>query len=95
MSVNWKRNITFTKDPDSVLDYIMDFSDWLDTDTITSHTVTVDSGITKDSSSNTTTTVTAWISGGTAGNTYDVTFRITTVGGREIDRTIRIRIREH
>lgn len=94
MSVNWKRNLTFEKDPDSVLDYEMDFTSWLPTgDVITSHTVTVESGLTLDSSSNSTTSVTAWLSGGTLLNTYTVTFQAVTNDGRTVDRTIKIRIR--
>ena len=93
MSIRWKKNLTFRKDPDSVLDYVMDYTDWLPTgDTIDSHTVTVDSGITLDSSSNTTTAVTAWLSGGTAGNVYSITYQAVTSGGRTIDRTIRIKV---
>lgn len=85
----------FTKDPDAVLDYTWDWSDWLGADTITgAPTVTVPSGITKTSQSNTTTTVTAWLSGGTVGTTYDVICRIVTTGGRTDDRTIRIEVTE-
>jgi len=93
MSVIWKRGLTFIKDPDSVLDYPVNFSDWLGVDTIDSHTVTAESGLTKDSSSNDSTTVTAWVSGGTVGNTYDLTYHIVTTAGREIDRTIKIKVR--
>ena len=96
MSVTWRRNLTFDKDPDSVLDYTLDFTNWLvDTDTISTIVVTADTGITVDSSSNTTTTATAWLSGGTAGTAYDVTYHVNTAGGRQVDRTIRIRVREH
>ena len=80
---------TFNKDPDAVLDYTWDWSDWLPSgDTIASYTFTVPAGITKDSDSNTTTAVTAWMSGGTAGLSYDVVCHIVTTAGREDDRTI-------
>lgn len=83
----------FTKDSDSVLDYQIDWSTWLDTDTIVTSTWTVDSGITKDSNSNTTTTATIWLSGGTVG-THACTNHIVTAGGREDDRTIYVVVYE-
>lgn len=86
----------FTKDPDAVLDYRWDWSDWLTaiTDTIESVTFVPEDGITVDSSSHTDTTATAWISGGTAGSSYTVTCRIVTAGGRTDDRTCSFRIVE-
>jgi hypothetical protein len=81
------------KDPQAVLDYTVDWTDWLVTgDTITSHTVTVPAGITEDSSTDTDTAVTAWISGGTAGTRYDVVYHITTTAGRQDDRTITLTV---
>lgn len=87
----------YLKDPDAVLDYKVDYSSWLaDGETISTATVTVDAGITKDSSSVTdsNTSVTAWLSGGTAGDNYKVTYHITTSDGREDDRTIVIKVLE-
>jgi len=84
----------FTKDPDAVLDYTWDWEDWLDSDTISSSSVIVESGLTADSDSNTTTTVTVWLSGGTLGEDYKVTNRIVTAGSRTDDRTIIIKVRE-
>lgn len=84
----------FTKDPNAVLDYIVDWSDWLGSDTISSSSFTVPTGLTEDSDSNTTTTATVWLSGGTPGEDYEVTNRIVTAGGRTEDRTITIRVRQ-
>jgi len=84
----------FTKDPNAVLDYTWDWSDWLDADTISSSSTTVETGLTEDSESHTTTTVTVWLSGGTPGEDYEVTNRIVTAGGRTEDRTIVILVRE-
>lgn len=84
----------FKKDPDSVLDYVFNWADWLDTDTIASSSVTVPSGITKDSDTNDTTTATVWLSGGTSGTEYAVTNRIVTAGGRTADRTIIISVHD-
>ena len=81
---------SFTHDPDAVLDYLFDWSDWLGADTIASHTVTAAAGLTVDSTEATTTTVTAWLSGGTDGASYAVTCHIVTAAGREDDRTATI-----
>jgi len=80
------------KDPDAVLDYQFDWSEWLGSDTISTSTWTVPSGITKDSQSNTTTTTTIWLSGGTAGGEYTVTNQIVTAGGRTEDRSFTIKV---
>lgn len=85
----------FTKDPNAVLDYSIDWSSWLQTnETISTSTWTVQTGLTKDSSSNTTTVATVWLSGGTAGNTYTAMNRIVTNQNRTEDRTIYIRVEE-
>lgn len=79
------------KDPSDVLDYVFDWSDWLETgETIASATFTTTTGITQDSDSNTTTTATVWLSSGTAGETYTVGCLITTNMGRECERSCRI-----
>ena len=95
---------TYLKDPQAVLDYKFDWkaltngsgdSDWLDTgETISSATVTVETGLTKDSDSitDTNTSVTVWLSGGTANSVYTVACRITTSDSRTDERTIRIRV---
>lgn len=51
-------------------------------------------GITIDSQGNDSTTATVWLSGGTAGQEYAVTNRITTTAGRTDDRTILITVVE-
>jgi hypothetical protein len=80
---------TYIKDPDAVLDYGFDWSDWLAVgETIKTSTWTVPTGITKDSSANSTTATSVWISGGTAGQTYEIVNRIITSAGRTEDRTI-------
>jgi len=81
----------YIKDPDAVLDYAFDWTDWLaDSETISSHTVTVPSGLTKDSDSESDGVVTAWLSGGTAGTSYDVACKIVTSDGRTDERTIKV-----
>ena len=86
---------SYIKDPDAVLDYQWDWATWLPTgDTIASATVTADTGLTVASDSNTATVVTAWLSGGTVGESYDVTCRVVTADGRTDDRTITLLIRQ-
>lgn len=85
---------TFIKDPDATLDYLIDWSDWLETDTISSSSWTADSGITVSQSTNTTTTATVILSGGTVKNVYKVVNSITTAAGLTDNRTLLIKIEE-
>jgi hypothetical protein len=89
---------THVKDPNEVLDYKFDWdTSYLeDGETISSATVTVESGITKDSDSITDSnrTVTVWLSGGTADNEYTVTCQIVTSLSRTAERSIFIRVLE-
>lgn len=78
----------FSKDPAAVLDYTVDWSAWLGTDTISASTWTVPTGITKVTDNYTPTTATAWFSGGTLGKSYAIVHRVTTLGGRTDERTI-------
>lgn len=89
----WER----TKDPNEVVDYDLDWSDLMtdDTDTIATSSWTVPAGITKDSSSNTTTRTKVWLSGGTAGETYTLLNRITTAGGRTLDQSVKLKMKDH
>lgn len=84
----------FVKDPDALLDFPWDWSAWLGEDTIASHDVEADAGITVDSSTATDTAVTVWLGGGTVGETYSVTVTIDTAAGRTDQRTSRFLIRE-
>jgi hypothetical protein len=96
----------FTKDPQEDLDYTVDFkartngvsgatSDYLAAgETITSHTVTAESGITLGDTSlvKSDTAVQLWLSGGTVGNLYGVTVTVTTSDDRTVERTIYVRV---
>lgn len=85
----------FLKDPQAVLDYTIDWAAWLPSgDTISTAVATATAGLTVDSTAHTTTTSTAWLSGGTAGTSYDVKFHITTGSGRQDDRTITIQCKD-
>ena len=97
---------SFLKDPDATLDYKFDWkaltngsgsSDWLQSgETISSHTIDADSGITVDSSAqtDTNTSVTVWLSGGTAGTNYAVRCEIVTSAARTDERTMTIQVVE-
>lgn len=82
------------KDPNDVIDFQVTWATWLGTDTIATSTWIVPTGITKDSDTNTTTTTTIWLSGGTAGTTYELVNRITTAAGRTRDFTCVIKVQE-
>jgi hypothetical protein len=84
----------FEKDPHAILDYQVDWSEWLGADTISTSTWTVPAGLTLEAETETGTTATVWLSGGTAGQSYTVTNRIVTDGGRTDDRSITIVVAE-
>ena len=86
--------MTFTKDPNAVLDYSIDWTRWLAGDQIAASEWIVASGPTKRADSKTATSATVWLSGGTAGQSYIVTNRITTAAGRTEDRSFTIRVEE-
>lgn len=87
----------FDKDPAAVLDYGIDWDDeddpWLASgETITASAWTVATGITKDSDSFSDTVTTVWLSGGTAGEEYDIKNTITTSAGRTDERTLTVKV---
>lgn len=79
---------TFIKDPSAVLDYTVDWTDWLEADTISSSSWTIPVGLTKDSEAATTKKATVWLSGGALAQFYTVTNRVVTAGGRTDERSI-------
>lgn len=86
----------YIKDPDATLDYSIDWTDWLNGDTIASMEYLADTGITVETAMCTETDTSSflWLSGGTLGETYDVVCRITTAAGRIDDRTLRFKIKQ-
>lgn len=100
----------FVKDSNEVLDYKFDFrantnqsdtnlSDYLAAgETISSYTITEDTGITVDSDnlSDSDTSVTVWLSGGTTGIDYNVVCQIVTSSTptRTVERTIVVQVRD-
>lgn len=84
----------FVKDPNAVLDYYVDWTRWLNGDTIATSVWTVAAGLTIANDTHTTTAAIVWLSGGTVSETYKVTNRITTTGGRTEDRSFDVKIAE-
>jgi hypothetical protein len=86
---------TFTHDPNSRIDYTINWASWLAAgETISSVVWEVPSPLVKVSQVNTTTAATARIEGGEVGNTYEVVCRITTNLGQIEDRTIKLKVKE-
>lgn len=81
------------KDPDAVLDYMLDWTARLDGDRIVSSDWTVPEGLGGSRMSFTDTTTTIWLSDGDAPSLYRLTNRIATEAGRVFDASVRIRVR--
>ncbi len=85
------------KDPNAVEPFTWNWDDVLSepstAETISTSDFTVPSGITEDSDSKTTTTATVVLSGCSAGS-YDILNRITTSGGRTLDKTYTVPVSE-
>lgn len=85
--------MSFLHDPNAVLDYRVDWTQWLDSgETITAATWIVPDGLTSSSESFDSVSATVWLAGGTVGQTYTVTNRVTTTAGRTDDRSFRVRV---
>lgn len=81
------------KDPDEVLDYVVDWTARLAGDTIGTSLWIVPIGITDENEENDTTTTTIWLSGGTIGQTYEFVNRVQTAGGRTMDQSVKLPIK--
>jgi hypothetical protein len=89
----------YTKDPSDVLDYGFNWSDWLGTDTIAESTWSISptetGGVAADpdqAASATSTETLIWLQGGVVGHIYTITNRIVTLGGREKELSLQLRI---
>jgi hypothetical protein len=83
----------YVKESAAVKDYGFDWSDWLATaETIDTSTWSVDTGITKGTDSHDTTSTKVWLSGGTAGNSYQAVNTVVTSGGRTDTRSHTIKV---
>ena len=82
------------KDADERLDYQVDWSTRIDTDTIITSVWTIPLGITKESDYYSDTITTIWLSGGTTNTDYELRNTITTASGRILDQTVVLLVRE-
>lgn len=83
------------KDPNARLDFGRDWSAWLeDTETIVDSTWLAPDGLTIETPSVSGGKTIVWVTGGTVGQSYRLTNRITTSAGRIDDRSLTIHITE-
>jgi len=84
------------QDPDANLDYKINWALWLNQDTITASTYTIDpaGALTITFENYDTTETEVWLSNGDRGRKYKVINHITTAQGRETDRTILVEIQD-
>lgn len=86
-----------SKDPSAILDYVIDWSQWLEDDeTLTNAMIDVGAGLELNPGEKETITtpesVTFWLGGGQLNRTYFVQCHIQTSDGREDKRSFRLRI---
>lgn len=84
----------YFQDPSAILDYRLDWTDWLDGDTITSGTFSASPTLPAIIIQQATGTAigTVWIANGISGVTYEINHHIETLGGRTDERTFSIAI---
>lgn len=87
--MNWG---TYSKEPDAILDFEINWTDWLAGRTITNSTWTAPAGITIQSSSNNATIAGVKLSGGTWAQNYELVNHIVTNDGLQQDGSITIKI---
>lgn len=75
-----------------MLDYTVDWTDWLGSDTIASVVWTTRGTLAVDHQEHTPKTATVWLEGGEVRQKYAVTCRITTTAGRVDDRTFTVNV---
>lgn len=78
-------------DPAETRSFTQDWSDWLDTETISTSTWAVTPTATTAGATNTTTTATVKLSACSHGQVYQLTNTITTSGGQTAQRSITVR----
>ena len=85
---------SFVKDPDAKLDYYINWTAWLAGDTISGSTWVSTDGVVLSADAILGGVTRVWVDGGTQGTVAALTNHITTVAGREEDRTLLLVIRE-
>ena len=84
----------FTKDPNSTIDFEVDWNLWLNGDTVTTSAWEVPAALTIVSEGVTSNVTRAFLSGGATGADYLLTNRVTTPGGRIEDRSVLVQVRQ-
>lgn len=92
---NSKGEFGIRKDPEAVLDYTFDWTDYLVAigDTISSYEITVTGGVVIDSHSRQDGIITVWASGGTVGTPVKLKCRIVTAGNRTDEFSVNLYIK--
>lgn len=85
---------TYTKSPSAILDYQVDWTAWIGSDTISSVCWVVPAGLTQVSTASTSACASIFLSGGSASALYAVTNKISTAGSRTNDRTFFVQVRD-
>lgn len=85
--LNWPYKV-----PSDNLNYSVDWGRWLGTDTISTSTWVIPSGLTVTFQTYNATVSTVWLTGGTIHDYYDCVNTITTAGGQTKTATVRIYI---
>jgi hypothetical protein len=92
----WPHKVTEAKDPEAVLDYVIDWSDWLAVgEVLVDSTWAIEGDAVLGVDQFTDTTATAWVSGGTT--TFRLTNSITTSSvpvPRQDQRTLVIKVKD-
>lgn len=93
--MKWHKNLVVTKDPSDVVDYPLDFKQLLQSDTISTATVTADN-VTIDSTSVSGNVVTIFVSGGSncATATVKITIVTTNATPRTFERSFKIKVED-
>lgn len=82
------------KDPNEKLDYTLNWTAALiDSDTIQESLWTVPSGLVSSSESHDDTKCVIWLSGGTEGEKYTISNKITTAAGRIMERSATLKVK--
>ena len=84
----WQPPGRYVQCTNEYLDYEIDWTGWLNTDSIITSQWTADQGLILSNESFTPHTASVWVSGGKAGYTYKVVNTITTVIGRISDKKL-------
>jgi len=82
------------KDPSDVVDYTIKWESFLGGETISTSVWTAEAGLVIDSELEDTFNAIVTVSGGTAGNVYLLSNRITTSGGETFERSIYVTVRQ-